>query len=229
MNAMSADLVPLADSELGITQLVLNLDRAGAITETALMLTDPEMSIDRWMMLGNFLGRIDRASRWWVGDWLNFGEAVYGEAASQGVDSTNSERYSEAERVTGLDHGTLMNIRSVCGRVTKDRRRKELGFWIHAEVAALEPEDQVEWLQRAIDEGWTKSQLRDAIKEAKGQTPPPPPAPSEGDPPPPALSRAERLEAAARAVFNTWQTTSDGSKLVPAESAAQLESALGEE
>lgn len=214
----------------GAIQLLLDLEAAGAVDEVSLTLTDPEMPYTRWEDLGRFLGNLDRRSRWYIGDWMNFGEAVYGEQAAQGVDATTADRYNEAERVTGLDHQTLINIRSICARVPRERRRKELGFWVHAEVAALVPEDQVEWLQRAIDEGWTRSQLRAAIRESKNPAAPPAePEPVGGDGGPTPLSRAERLEAAARVVYNTAQTTSDGSKLVPAEAWAQLAEALGEE
>lgn len=214
----------------GAMKLLQALEDAGAVDEVSLVLTDPEMEYQRWEDLGRFLGNLDRRSRWYLGDWLNFGEAVYGERASQGVESSTGERYNEAERVTGLDRQSLMNIRSVCGRVTRDRRRKELGFWIHAEVAALEPEEQVAWLQRAVDEGMSRQALREAIRaEKRGDPDPDPEPPSEGSGGDPKMSRAEQLEAAARIVWKTGQPTSDGSMLVPGESWAQLVAALGEE
>lgn len=215
----------------GAIQIMLDLEKAGAIDEVSLTLTDPEMPYQRWEDIGRFLGSLDRRSRWYLGDWLNFGEAVFGEQSAQGIDATTRDRYNEAERVTGLDHGTLMNIRSVCARVAKSRRRSELGFWIHAEVAALEPEDQVDWLQRAIDEGWNRAALRDAIRASKNGTDP------DADPDGGGgeggggerLTRSEQLEHAARLVFHQSQETSEGGALVPPEPWAQLKSALGED
>lgn len=225
--ATGKDVIARDGSEQGAIQLLLALEVEGKADETGLNLTDPDMPYETWEALGRFLGSIDRRSRWYIGDWLNFGEAVYGEKAAQGVESTTADRYSEAERVTGLDHGTLMNIRSVCGRVAKSRRRKELGFWIHAEVAKLSPEEQTEWLQRAIDEGWTRNQLREAIDAAKGEQKLLPPD-SGGGGGEPGLTIGERIEHAARLVYAQAQETSDG-YIVPPEPWAQLREALGEE
>lgn len=212
-----------------VMQLMLDLSRAGAIDEVSLTLTDPEMKFEEWEAVGRFLGSIDRACRWWVGDWLNFGEALYGEEASQAVESTPAERYDEAERVTGLDRQTLMNVSSICRRVARSRRRTELGFWIHGEVAALEPEEQALWLDKAVGEGWHRSELRSAIRAAKNPTTNDDEAHNGAGPGGSPLKPWERLEAAARNVWTQGQPTSDGSVLVPAEAWAQLRAALGEE
>lgn len=223
----TTDLVT-TDVERGAIQLLLDLEREGKADEVSLVITDVDLPYETWEALGRFLGSIDRRSRWYIGDWLNFGEAIYGQDASQGVEATQAERYSEAERVTGLDHGTLMNVASICGRVARSRRRSELGFWIHAEVAALEADEQVKWLEIAVEEGLKRNELRDRIREA---TRPPAPDPSE-DPPEegePRMTRAEVIEQAARRVYHQGQPTSEGGALVPAEPWAALTAALGEE
>lgn len=210
-------------------QILQTLEQSEAIDAVSLTLTDPDLPYERWEDLGRFFGSLGRRVNWYIGDWLNFGEQIYGHAAAQGVESTTKERYNEAERVTGLDHGTLMNIRGICERIARERRRSELGFWIHAAVAPLDPEEQIEWLQRAIDEGWTRSQLQDAIKEAKNPTPPNEGGEGGGDGGGGGLTLGERIEQAARQVWHQAQPTSDGSFLVPAETMSQLASALGEE
>ena len=201
------------------------LEVAGAADEVSLTLTDPSLPYDRWEALGRFLGSLGRRCSWYVGDWLIFGEALYGESAAQGVEATTRERYSEAERVTGLDHGTLMNVRSVCSRVPRERRRPELPFSHHAEVASLEPDDQVFWLNRAVEDGLSRRALRDEIRGVTGE-------PSGADPVEPkekdGPTRGERLEAAARRVWN--EAISDGgSWIVPSEPMELLAAALGED
>lgn len=212
-------------ADKGVLELVLELEKGGAIDTISLTLTDPEMTYDRWEALGKLLGRVDRASRWWIGDWLNFGEALYGEKSAQAIETTQADRYKETERVTGLDHGTLLNISSICRKVARSRRRPELGFWIHGEVSALEPQEQIHWLQRAVDESLTKSELRAAIKgDVEPEEDPEPAEGGTGN-----LTVAERLEQAARHVYHQWERAQDGSYIVPAEAAAQLIAALGEE
>lgn len=214
-----------AVEQRGAIQLLLDLEGEGLATEVALQLG--VMSYERWESVGRFLGGLDRRARWYIGDWLNHGEALFGEEASQGIEATTSERYSEAERITGLSHGTLLNIRSICGKIAAPRRRKELGFSVHEPVAKLDPDEQVLWLQRAIDNAWTREQLRDAIQAEKN-----PPTEGEHDddaPAPVALTVAERIEAAARVVWQQASNNSDGDWVVPSSAMAQLRAALGEE
>ncbi len=210
----------------GAVELIVQLERDGALTPIGLNLTGRDMSYEHWEALGRLLGTIDRASRWWIGDFLNFGEEIFPEEYAQGVESSVAERYSEAERITGLDPQTLMNIRSICGRVPVSRRRVELGFWIHAEVAPLEPDEQVSWLQTAIDKSWTRATLRDAIRETKNPSQPVDPAPPrEGT----FVSPHEQLQKAARTVWGLCEPHPGGGYLVPAEAMSQLVSALGED
>lgn len=229
MSDLAVQEVPDLPAERGAVQLLIDLEAAGAADEVSLVLTDPDMPYERWEDLGRFLGSIDKRSRWYIGDWLNFGEAVYGESAAQGVEATTSERYSEAERVTGLDHGTLMNIRSVCAKVPRENRRKDLGFWIHSEVAKLDAAEQPRWLDAAIENGWSKTDLRDAIRAEKN---PPAEDDSDGDGEggaPPAPTASEKIEEAANVVVDSWSLNSDGEWVVPKEAGAKLLAALGRE
>jgi len=133
------------------TELVL----PGSVTETSLELP---VGLDwaQWEQTGEMLGRINRANAWWIGDWVNYGEHSYG------------EKYAQAIDVTGLEYGTVAQYAWVASKVTS--RLDNLSFSHHQEVAGLEPEDQATWLQRALEAGWSKAQLRAAIKEAKQST-----------------------------------------------------------
>lgn len=209
-------------------QMMLDLERAGAIDEVSMTLpaTIEELPMERWEALGRLLGSFDRRSRWYLGDWFNAGEDLYGEEAAQGTDDVHS-RYDLTARVTGLEPDTLRNISSICRRVSRERRRQEVGFWTHAEVAPLEPDEQTEWLQKAIDNGWGRTALRQAIRDAKN-----PPADDEADDAAhdgEHLTIAERIENAARLCYHQAQRAGDGSAIVPAEPWAQLTAAIGEE
>lgn len=131
-------------------QLLAELERAGAITETSLSLP-PGISYDKYEALVTMFGQLHRTSAWLLGDALNYGEKVYGET------------YTQAAIWTGLSEHTLANYASTCGRLPRSRRRKNLPFSIHAEVAWLTPEEQDDWLERASSSGWTRSIMREEL------------------------------------------------------------------
>lgn len=200
----------------------------GSISLVGLELTNPDMKFEEWENIGRSLGHMARWGSWALGDWLLFGEGLYGEEAFAATEGTTTDRYDVANRITGLAHGTLANYASVCARIARSRRRVELFFSTHEPVASLDPEDQIRWLQIAVDDRLTKDELRQAIKDEKN----PPGEQQVLDPPDPGgdgLSISERVEVAARMVYSQGQTTSDGSHLVPPEPWAQLAAALGEE
>lgn len=198
---------------------------AGSLSMVGLDLRDPDMPFEDWQELGRRLGHAHRWSTWALGDWLVFGEEVYGETAYNATEGTTADRYDLAHRVTGLSHGTLANYASVCSRIARSRRRVELFFSTHEPVAALEPDEQTVWLQRAVDSAWTKDELRVAIRDAKN---PPLESGDGGDGEAGRMVRSEQIEFAARLCWQQAQKTPDG-VVVPRSAWAQLGAALGEE
>lgn len=106
------------------------------------------MSIDAWLAVGRRLSRIGQASPWCLGDWLLYGLRSYG------------QRYKAAREATRLDYQTLRNYAWVARRFEPSRRRDNLSFQHHAEVAALPEPGQDLWLQRAERLGWSRNELR---------------------------------------------------------------------
>lgn len=101
------------------------------------------------------LSRVERAYRWWVGDWLNYGAAEYG------------EMYTEALLTTGLEYESLKHCKIVANAIELGRRRPNLSWSHHLEVAAFEPREQDEWLERAEANRWTRNELRAWIRGSK--------------------------------------------------------------
>lgn len=126
----------------------------GEVTESGLELPRG-LPLGTWQEIGKTLARVDRAYRWWVGDWLNYGEAEYG------------DQYAEAVATTGLANGDLRNCKWVAEEIDLSRRRDKLSWSHHYEVAGLEPEDQDCWLDRAETQGWTRKELRAWLKGSK--------------------------------------------------------------
>ena len=223
---MSTDLAVVSDDQIvAAIEREVGL-RAGSIQKNGLHLTDANMEFADWQRLGVGLGNMARWSIWALGDWLLFGEAVYGEDAYQAVEGNVFDRYDLASRVTGLREETLRNYATLASRVAHPRRRPELHPSTHMPVTKLEPDEQEKWLQKAIDHGWGREQLGRAVK---GLDPDPPPKTQQvvggGHD---RLSHEDQLEAAARNVWGLASATGDGGYLVPGEAMAQLRAALGE-
>lgn len=122
-------------------------------TETSLTLP-PDLPFEAWQEFGDVLGRIATSHQWWMGDWWRYGEAKYGERAAQALDSRWAFQ-------TWADAGW------VAGRIETSRRREVLPWSHHKEVAALPPESQDAWLDRAAEEKLSHRELRYAIKRAR--------------------------------------------------------------
>src|SRR3974390_1805595 len=91
----------------------------------------------------------NRSINWWIGDALLIGEERFGEEYSQVVEPEWAE--SHKEKIW------------VCRKVPRERRNAECSWSIHREVAAMEPEDQVEYLDKAAFGGWTVKELKEQI------------------------------------------------------------------
>lgn len=124
-------------------------------TPSSLSLPDT-LTWDQWERFGKALRPIHEAFQWWVGDWLKFGEDHFG------------ERYAQAMDATGHSYESIQRYARVAKRVAPEVRRADLPWSHHAEVASVEPEAQRTWLAKAAKQGWSKQDLREAIKAAKG-------------------------------------------------------------
>jgi len=94
-------------------------------------------------------------SQFWIGDLLNFCNEKFGEDFAQIVDA---EKYSPK---------TLQKFAYIADRIPPENRFKELGYSMHVEVAHLDPDSQIGWLQMAIDEKWTVNDFREALGKKK--------------------------------------------------------------
>lgn len=107
-----------------------------------------ELDAREWVLAGKRLGAMNRCSQWWLGDWLRYGTSRWG------------EKYKEAARITGYDVQTLRNIAYVAGQVEISRRRDNLTWSHHAEICALEEEEQEQWLDLAAEQRMSVADLR---------------------------------------------------------------------
>jgi hypothetical protein len=114
-----------------------------------------ELDYQRWVMEGRRIGAIGRGSPWWVGDWLLYGTAKWG------------ERYVEAVKITRYDAKSLRNLRYVASRFDSSLRRENLTWSHHALLAACDPDEQRHWLDRAAAERLSVEDLRIELRSAQ--------------------------------------------------------------
>lgn len=133
------------------------------------------LSRGEWEQVGEQLARLEAGVQWWIGDWVRYGEHTYGDT------------YTDAIERTGLSYQTCRNCATIAGRIELSRRRDNLSWSHHAEVAALAPAEQDEWLARAETEQWTRAELRKRVR----QPAPPTPAAATG---PPTITQADATE-----------------------------------
>jgi hypothetical protein len=131
----------------------------GALSKIAWV---PQRDLDHtaWVATGRRLGTIGRCSQWWIGDWVRYGTARWG------------EKYAEAARVTGYDVASLRNMAWVASRFDLSLRNDKLTWSHHVLLAPLEPEEQREWLRRASDERLSVADLRlelRALRQGEGE------------------------------------------------------------
>lgn len=113
------------------------------------------LSWDEWEGSGKFFNFLENAIGWVVGDWLNYGENKFG------------EKYAQAMEGDVRSYQTLRNYAHVAGRVPYEVRRPELSFSHHAEVAVLEPAQQVDMLTQAVENQWTVREIRKAVSDLR--------------------------------------------------------------
>ncbi len=142
---------------------VSDLTIPGNISAVGLLLPK-NLSFEDWEAVVARLRMFTKACMWWWGDALNYGERKYGEMYSQALDSSD------------YDYQTLRNAAWVSSRIELSRRRDELSWNHHLEVAALEPEQQDVLLDQAQIEDMSRDELRRAVRRLKAtfqQQPPP--------------------------------------------------------
>jgi hypothetical protein len=126
----------------------------GEVSPTGLQLREG-LSVAEWQAVGRSLGKFISGGLWWIGDWCDYGEGRYGAT------------YAAALAETGLSYQTVAKASYVARRFEFFRRRKNLSWSHHAEVASLEPPEADRWLDHAYAAHWSQKRLRAEIKAAR--------------------------------------------------------------
>lgn len=139
--------VPFMSASTGALKAV-SRPSASAISKVA-WLPQSDLNQAEWLATGRRLGAIGRCSQWWIGDWIRYGTARWG------------EKYAEAARVTGYDVASLRNMAWVASQFDDLSLRSDKLTWSHhVLLAPLEAEEQRAWLERAQQERLSVADLR---------------------------------------------------------------------
>lgn len=117
----------------------------------------PGLTHDQWEQVGETIKFFEQGVMWWLGDWWNYGERAYGEMASQAAKDALKD-------TTGYDYDTVRAAGWVASRIEPVRRRTDLPWNHHREVASMDRNDQDYWLDAATEHGWKRNDLRAAIR-----------------------------------------------------------------
>lgn len=120
---------------------------ASGITRIA-WLPQEDLGQSEWLAAGRRLGAIGRCSQWWIGDWIRYGTARWG------------EKYSEAARVTGYDVASLRNMAWVAAQFDLSLRSDKLSWSHHVLLAPLEEDEQRRWIAKAVEKRLSVADLR---------------------------------------------------------------------
>jgi N6-adenosine-specific RNA methylase IME4 len=140
----------LVAGETGAKAYQLSLP--GRVTAVGLELPET-LSFEEWSDLGGNLRGVSKSVMWWIGDWLCYGERQYG------------EMYAQAMQETGRSYDGLRQAKLVAERIKSDRRRSNLSFGHHAEVAFRDDADEL--LDKAEREEWSRQELRTEVSRRK--------------------------------------------------------------
>jgi hypothetical protein len=115
----------------------------------------PTISYDEWRQAGLRLDQIRDWTNFAIGDWLEFGNAKWG------------EKYSQAASELKIHPDRLRQLKWVSSRVPAGDRNNKLTWSHHYEVASLATDkERKEWLARAEQENWQVRELREKLNEA---------------------------------------------------------------
>lgn len=112
------------------------------------------LTYDEWAGIGCSLDALGRSLQFAIGDWINYGEASFG------------EQYAQAIEFTVYDYHSLINLAAVARRVPMSLRKDNLTYSHHAAVVYLDDSDmQAVLLDEAVKQGWSVRQLRARVQE----------------------------------------------------------------
>ena len=110
-----------------------------------------ELSQEEWQELAANLGEVASSIAFIVGDWLVYGQGLFGTDGFPDK-KVDNRTYQIALAATGLDLSTLQNYAYVSRNIPYSRRTERLSWEHHRLVAKLPEGEQQEWIEACVAE-----------------------------------------------------------------------------
>ena len=115
-----------------------------------------EMTFEEWEGIGLQLQLMHGSVGFWIADWYLFGERKYGEAKAMAAS-------------LDMDYGTFRDYLWVARTIELSRRRDNVSFTSHKEIASAPKDKQDDLLDKADKENLSKTEVRGLVKDAQRQ------------------------------------------------------------
>lgn len=135
---------------------LITVDKYCQLSKTALNFKR-EVTREEWQKVFDALNHIEGCVQFWIGDCLKYREQKWG-------------MYNDIVEESGKSKQTLKDIKWVSDKVKPSCRQDDLSFEHHKQVASLEPAQQKELLQKAVDEELSVRDLRQEVRKIKHET-----------------------------------------------------------
>jgi hypothetical protein len=110
-----------------------------------------DLSFEEWRELADHIGRAARSVSFIIGDWLVYGQSLFGTDGFPDKRVDNAS-YQLALAATGLDLSTLQNYAYVSRSMPYPLRSERLSWEHHRLVAKLPEGDQKDWIDACVAE-----------------------------------------------------------------------------
>lgn len=137
-----------------------SIDTADFFQQNGLILPEG-LNFDQWAAVGPGLVLMAVGYRWWLGDWIMYGDTAFAEGSSQAIDPS---------WLAEEDIRQLPNYAWVAKVFPPSERIMELTWTHHRVVAALSDiDDRRRLLKMALEEGLSTRKLSELVKDVKLQ------------------------------------------------------------
>jgi hypothetical protein len=136
---------------MNTTEIEASLKKISAKVKPSALIIPEKATLEQWTDIGRKLYHTGQTMTWWLADWAAYGDREYGQL-------------KEFCEIQGMNYQSIRDIAYVAANVELSRRRDNLSFTHHREVAALPAREQSKWLALAVKDSLSVVELRRQIR-----------------------------------------------------------------